>query len=149
MDTTKCDISNVIQRFITAVEETKELLKSPSVPGKPCCFCLKPQRKMGIAGFSSLSSESDPGTLHQICSPSEETDEIDFAFEHTLQERQAQGLVTEMDSLLTQISSAANSLKTIYLRRSSTDCDVGALKEERITTTNTMELDQRAAFLQR
>ena len=132
MDAPKQDFPDVIEKFITAVEETKELLKSPSVPGRhnrP--LSEKTRRKVGVCELSPLSrrlAESDPGCLNEVTTKllkekaMDESDGVLGCEAH--QEQHAQGLVCEMDFLLSQISNAASCLKTIYLRRSSSDYDI-------------------------
>lgn len=126
MDSPSKDISNVLDEFIAAVEETKQVLQSPSVPGKTdaCCLCecARPRRKKVFVhdrcDCELLQSHlmAPTGELHRY---GDKYDQTMFFNQHSSREKEAEGLVTEMNSLLNQISSAANSLKKIYHRRSS------------------------------
>lgn len=121
MDSPSKDIFNVLDEFIAAIEETKQVLQSPCVPGRidACCLCdcERPRRKKPIAREpcdcellqSRLMGSEDE--LHRYGNNKYD--------QHTSREKEAEGLVTEMNSLLNQISCAANSLKKIYNRRSS------------------------------
>ena len=123
MDSPTKDIFNVLDEFIAAVEETKQVLKSPSVPGRTdsCCLCecavRQPRRKLGHCECGMLQSRliGSESELHRYDNRYEETV---FINQHTSREKEAEGLVTEMNLLLNQISTAANSLKRMYRRRS-------------------------------
>lgn len=128
MDSPSKDIFNVLDEFIAAIEETKQVLQSPCVPGRTdaCCLCecARPRRKKAIA---IAQGSCECGLLQSRLMGSEDElhrydnkyDKTVFINQHTSREKEAEGLVTEMNSLLNQISCAANSLKKIYNRRSS------------------------------
>lgn len=123
MESPTKDIFNVLDEFIAAVEETKQVLKSPSVPGRTdsCCLCecavRRARRKLGHCECGLLQSRliGSESELHRYDNKYDETVFID---QHTSREKEAEGLVTEMNLLLNQISTAANSLKRMYRRRS-------------------------------
>ena len=123
MDSPTKDIFNVLDEFIAAVEETKQVLKSPSVPGRTDSRCLcecavqRPRRKLGHCECGLLQSRliGSESELHRY---DNKYDETVFINQHTSREKGAEGLVTEMNLLLNQISTAANSLKRMYRRRS-------------------------------
>ena len=122
MDSPTKDIFNVLDEFIAAVEETKQVLQSPSVPGRTdsCCLCEcapRPRRKIGHCECELLQSRlmGSESELHRY---DNKYDATVFINQPTSREKEAEGLVTEMNSLLNQISTAANSLKKIYRRRS-------------------------------
>ena len=127
MDPTKKDVFNVLDQFIAAVEETKEVLQSPKAPGRPefCCLCSRRKRlKRKLESIPELTprlSASDSDISRCGCKNQSEIDETDFLVEHATQEEKAKGLVFEMETLLNQLSTAASSLKVIYRRRSSED----------------------------
>ena len=127
MDSPSKDIFNVLDEFIAAIEETKQVLQSPCVPGRTdaCCLsdCERPRRKKPISHEhcecellqSRLMTSEDE--LHRY--GDNKYNQTVFITQHASQEKEAEGLVTEMNYLLNQIASAANSLKKIYNRRSS------------------------------
>lgn len=127
MESPTKDISNVLDEFIAAVEETKQVLQSPCVPGRTdsCCLCEcapRPRRKMTAVAQGPCECEllqsrliKSENELHRY---DNKYDPTVFINQHTSREKEAEGLVTEMNSLLNQISTAANSLKKIYHRRS-------------------------------
>lgn len=123
MDSPTKDIFNVLDEFIAAVEETKQVLRSPSVCGKTgsCCLCeCKPgsRRKLGHNCECNLLQTQlvgSEGELHRLDKKQYATL---FFNQHSSREKEAEGLVTEMNSLLNQISTAADSLKKMYRRRS-------------------------------
>lgn len=127
MESPSKDIFNVLDEFIAAIEETKQVLQNPCVPGRTdsCCLCdcERPRRKKPIAREpcdcellqSHLMGSEDE--LHRY--GDNKYDQTVFITQHTSREKEAEGLVTEMNYLLNQISTAANSLKKIYNRRSS------------------------------
>ena len=125
MDSPTKDIFNVLDEFIAAVEETKQVLKSPSVPGRrdSCCLCecesavRRTRKKLGHCECGLLQSRliGSESELHRY---DNKYDATVFINQHTSREKEAEGLVTEMNLLLNQISTAANSLKKMYRRRS-------------------------------
>lgn len=122
MDSPTKDIFNVLDEFIAAVEETKQVLKSPSVPGKAGSCCLRecahrPRRKLGRCDCELLQTRMT-GSESELRSYDSKYDATVFIDQHTSREKEAEGLVIEMNSLLNQVSTAANSLKKIYRRRS-------------------------------
>lgn len=127
MDSPSKDIFNVLDEFIAAIEETKQVLQSPCVPGRTdaCCLCdcERPRGKKPIAREPcdcELLQSRLMGSEHELHRYGDNKyDQTVFSTQHTSREKEAEGLVTEMNSLLNQISSAANSLKKIYNRRSS------------------------------
>lgn len=127
MDTPSKDIFNVLDEFIAAIEETKQVLQSPCVPGRPdsCCLCeceRRPRKKKIVAQGPcdcELLQSHLMGSEDELDRYDNKYDQTVFINQHTSREKEAEGLVTEMNSLLNQISSAANSLKKIYHRRSS------------------------------
>lgn len=58
------------------------------------------------------------GSESELRSYDSKYDATVFIDQHTSREKEAEGLVIEMNSLLNQVSTAANSLKKIYRRRS-------------------------------
>lgn len=125
MNHPKKNVFDVLDEFIAAVEETKEVLQSPKAPGRPefCCLCLKRERLRrkleSIPEFVPRLSVSDGDISRCGCKKQADGDETDFFVEHESQEEKAKGLVFEMETLLNKLSTAASSLKVIYRRRSS------------------------------
>lgn len=126
MDSPSKDIFNVLDEFIAAIEETKQVLQSPCVPGRTdaCCLCEceRPRRKKAIAKGPcdcELLQSRLMGSEDELHRYDNKYDQTVFINQHASREKEAEGLVTEMNSLLNQISTAANSLKKIYNRRSS------------------------------
>ena len=127
MESTEKDIFNVLDEFIAAVEETKQVLQSPCVPGRTesCCLCdcaPRSRRKMNAVVQGHCECEllqsrltRSENELHRYDNKYNPTL---FINQHTSREKEAEGLVTEMNSLLNQIATAAISLKKIYRRRS-------------------------------
>lgn len=121
MESPTKDIFNVLDEFIAAVEETKEVLRSPSVSSKTNS-CRERERKPGTR--RDLGCNCECNLLQRRLAGSEgELHRFDQKLDATLSfdegsSREAEGLVTEMNSLLNQISSAATSLKKMYHRRS-------------------------------
>lgn len=127
MDSPTKDIFNVLDEFIAAVEETKQVLQSPCVPGRTdsCCLCeCAPRRRRKLNVLAQGPCECELLQSRLMGSESEldrydnKYDATVFINQHTSREKEAEGLVTEMNSLLNQISTAANSLKKMYRRRS-------------------------------
>lgn len=128
MDSPSKDIFNVLDEFIAAIEETKQVLQNPCVPGRAdaCCLCecVRPRRKNALDLAQKhcdceLIQSRLMGSADELHRYDNKYDQTLFFNQHTSREKEAEGLVTEMNSLLNQISSAANSLKKIYNRRSS------------------------------
>lgn len=122
MESPSKDIFNVLDEFIAAIEETKQVLQSPCVPGR-ICYCERPRRKSEHCDCEFLQSRlmGSEDELHRY--GDNKYDKTVFFTQHTSREKEAEGLVTEMNYLLNQISTAANSLKKIYNRRSSPEID--------------------------
>ena len=127
MESTEKDIFNVLDEFIAAVEETKQVLQSPCVPGRieSCCLCdcaPRSRRKMNAVVQGHCECELLQSRLtrseNELHRYDNKYDPTLFKNQHTSCEKEAEGLVTEMNSLLNQIATAAISLKKIYSRRS-------------------------------
>lgn len=118
MESPSKDIFNVLDEFIAAIEETKQVLQSPCVPRR-ICYCERPRRKSEPCECELLQSRlmGSEDELHRY--GDNKYDKTVFITQHTSRGKEAEGLVTEMNYLLNQISTAANSLKKIYNRRSS------------------------------
>ena len=116
-------IFDALDEFIAAVEETKEILQSPTVPGR-CesadLFLEKNDTLRDLRSFPNRPSQSE-GDLRFCKRKRYSFDETDYDNKIKTQEKKSAGLVYEMNTLLNQLSSAASSLKDIYKRRSSTD----------------------------
>ena len=146
MDSTSKDIFIVLDKFIAAIEETKQVLRSPCVPGKsssclPCEYA-RPQRKemldQRLCDYKLIQSRlmRSEDELHKSY---QNYHDMDFINEHETQEREAEDLVTEMNSLLNQIASAANSLKKIYYRKSTADVEnISQLFPSAVTCQNSV-----------
>lgn len=117
-------VFDALDEFIAAVEETKEILQSPTVPGRSesADIFLENDTVRDLRSFSKRPSHSE-GDLRFCHKPKRlSLDETDYYYDKMrVQEKKAAGLVGEMNTLLNQLSSAASSLKDIYKRRSSTD----------------------------
>lgn len=126
----KKNVFDVLDEFIVAVEETKEVLQSPKAPGRPefCCLCRKRERHRkkleSIPEFVPRLSASEGDISRCSCTNQLSFDETDFLIEHETQEEKAKGLVFEMETLLNKLSTAASSLKVIYRRRSTEDIQI-------------------------